>query len=89
MPLRKMIAARIYPSFDVSFMTCCSFVNSLGNSFLVANIVAEIIRPITADVKTLTVMENFAAFGFPAPNSFETLTLQRHKNLSKGRFTTK
>ena len=56
-------------------MTCCSFVNSLGNSFLVANIVAENIRPITADVKTLTEMVNFAAYAFPAPNSFETLTL--------------
>lgn len=62
-------------------MTCCSLVNSLGNCFLVANIVAENIRPITADVKTLTEIENFAAFGFPAPNSFETLTLQCHNYL--------
>lgn len=47
----------------------------LGNWPLVARIMTVNIIPNIVDVVTATTVENFAAFGRPAPSSFETRTL--------------
>lgn len=71
-----MVAAKKYPNLDVSLITRGVDVNSLGKSFLVARITAVNKIPKITDVQTVTTIENFAAFGFPAPSSLDTRTLQ-------------
>lgn len=75
MLLRKMVAARKYPRFEVSLITASLSVNIFGNWFLVATIAIVNKLPIVVDVMIATTMANFAAFGCPAPSSFETRTL--------------
>lgn len=47
-----------------------------GNWLLVARIMTVNITPNIIEMPTATTAENFAAFGRPAPSSFETRTLQ-------------
>ena len=65
-------------------MTCALSVNNKGNLLFVPMMIAAKTIPSIPDVKTLTMIENFAAFGFPAPSSFDTLTLQNqpHQEVS-------
>lgn len=71
----KVVNARIQPNLDVSLITFGSFENILGNCVLVVNMITEKRAPNIAAINTLTPIVNFAPFGFPAPSSFETLTL--------------
>lgn len=85
MLLRKMVAAKKYPNLDVSLITRGVDVNSLGKSFLVARITAVNKIPNITDVQTVTTIENFAAFEFPAPSSLDTRTLQEKYEYDQGR----
>lgn len=76
MLLRKIVAARKYASFDVSLMRIGLSVNNLGNWFSNARIKTVNKIPNAADAITDTAIENFAAFGCPAPSSLDTRTLQ-------------
>lgn len=84
-----MVAAKKYPNLDVSLITRGVDVNSLGKSFLVARITAVNKIPKITDVQTVTTIENFAAFGFPAPSSLDTRTLQEKYEYDQGRRDTK
>lgn len=76
-----MVAARRLPNLDVFFITRGLSVNIIGNWSFVANIITANIIPRTPEVNTFTKIESFAVFGFPAPSSFDTLTLQKDKKL--------
>lgn len=83
MLVRKMVIARIYPSLDVSVLTSSLSVKIAGNWFLVATIMIAQIIPSTPAFTKLTTIEHFAALGFPAPNSLDTLTLQEYHKMKK------
>lgn len=63
MLLRKMFAARKYPSFEVSLITATLSMNICGNWFLVATIAALNKLPIVVDFMIAMTMANFVAFG--------------------------
>ena len=75
MLLRNMVAARRYPNLAVSLTTAPSPVKSRGICFLAARATAVKTNPMAVDVVVATTTENLAAFGWLAPNSFETRTL--------------
>ena len=75
MLLRKIVPDRKSATLLTSFITNLLSVKMAGKSFLVMSNMATIIDCIITDIITTTRTENFAAFGRPAPSSFETLTL--------------
>ena len=65
--------------FNESFNTCLVALleNKDGYTFRVRIRMTEIITPIKNEVITATTNENLAVLGWDAPNSFDTLTLQK------------
>ena len=60
-------------------LTSWLLVNAVGYCFLVIIRIKERIMPITNDVIRITTTENFAFFGWPAPSSLDTRTLQNER----------
>lgn len=74
MLFRRIVAPRRYPSLDVSLINSGTSVNSSASCFRKMRTTAVKKIPIKTDVATAMTTENFAAFGWFAPSSFDTRT---------------
>lgn len=75
--MRTIVAARRYPNSEASLTNSGMSVKNFGNRFLSTITITMNIRPIKADVETVTMTEKLAAFGWLAPSSFDTRTLKQ------------
>lgn len=76
MLLRNIVAAKRNPSLEVSLIKSGLSVKNFGSCFRSIRTTIVKINPMTADVATAIITENFAAFGWFPPSSLETLTLK-------------
>lgn len=80
--MRTIVSASKVASLVTACITSWLFVKSTGKSFLVMKTRIIKMMPINSEVKVTTTTENFAAFGCPAPSSFDTLTLRQNKPIT-------